>query len=335
LSSDERKVPHRPNGDGQIKPSPKLAAGLAIEAGGKLGGRVTILKGKTTRHSIRSCGPFWLGDECVLLGVIPGERRWFVARNGVLFEYVGHGTRPHHPPIDPSGLEDGAVRLWADALAREFLDGLTGRATERTTEPMVARYHMLVRTLLRSTIVELARCGVEREAHHFAAAISRDWHEEEVLIGAPTIRHATYVTLALGLNEHDGPQLIEYAAFIELRLPIVQRETALQMYDQARMLLAILCPTWWTQGASTDWYQLGTSIEELFLKQHMRACTEARERDVPLDVLTGTRKALMQLGRSPLVSRYLDRNQVLQPPPELPTKGPDKPADGGDGNADG
>jgi hypothetical protein len=259
-----------------------------------------------------------VATERFLLGVCPELRQWFILRNGKLFRYAhkagASGTDgPAYPPSDPTPLPEGARALWADTLAREFLDAHTGGHWHDAMKPMVARYHKLVSAYVQGAVIDLASKNVERSPKDFAFACSRDWSQKELTHGTPTIRHALWVALGLQLREDDAAALIEYAAFIELRIPAVQRETALMIYREMARMLAILCPTWLIQGAACPWKELGTCVDDLFSKQFMRMANDADARGLTIDVLTGMRLAITQVGESPLAYRYLDRAQWVEP----------------------
>lgn len=261
-------------------------------------------------ESIRNCGPIYVGTTNFLLGVVPGRKKWYVVRNGKIFQYTA--GKPRLKPIDPTTLPKASRPLWADALAREFLDQQTTvPKTRELVMPMVARYHKLVRAFVQGTCVDLAAVNIEREISHFARACCRSWHDRELISGQPTVVHATYVALALQLDDNDAAQLIEYAAFVEWRVPIIQREVAHGIYVEAKRMLATLIPSWWVQGSATDWDTLGTSIHDVFTKQFFRMANDAQDRGIPIEILVATRHAYTQLGTSPVVNRYLDRTDTI------------------------
>jgi hypothetical protein len=157
-------------------------------------------------------------------------------------------------------------------------------------------------------MVDCALANVQRDVKDFTRACSNDWAQRELTNGTPTIRHAITVALALQLPVADAALLVEYAGFIEFRLPIVQRETAAMLYQEAGKMLSFLCPVWNIRGAKTDWRSLGTSVEDLFKRQFVRMANDADARALTADIVVGMREAITQVGESPLGWSYLDRS---------------------------
>ncbi len=286
-------------------PSTQLRAGEYIRIGGALG---TLGMGGAV---IRNVGRLRAsGHDRIELGVVPGERQWYIARNGKVFRYESEGKKagPAYPPLDPTELESNEERgRWADALAREFIDTHTAPSVRKVVPAMVHRYHAMVAAYLQGAMVDQALKLVERNTEDFARACSADWGVRELTRGTPTIRHAITVSLALQLPVDDASMLVEYAAFFEMRLPIVQRETAARMYQEAARMLSLLLPVWNIRGAGTDWKTLGTSVEDIFHRQFVRMANDADARALAADVVMGMRQAVTEVGESPLAWQYQDR----------------------------
>jgi hypothetical protein len=274
------------------------------------GCRVGKVKRRGRLEWLRSCGTLHIGNHRLLLCVVPGQPVWWVVRNGVLFRYM-HG-KPRLEVKDPHALTPEATALWADCLARDFLDQetvLTAAAT-RPVSLMATRYRTLVRGLVQATIVKLAGLGIERTPLHLARACHQDWLERD-LYGGPSIVHAVTVALGLRLDDDQAIMLIEYGAWLELRLPVIQREAAAIIWQESVRMLSVLCPAWWIQGAALEWDQLGSSVSDQFWKQFLRQANDVDARGLPLEVATGHLRALASLGASPLAQAYLNRKDTL------------------------
>jgi len=272
---------------------------------------IAEVMGKDGGEPVYSAGPVRVGIETFILGVCPAPLRrwWYIYRNGLLFRFKdGKGKRPR-VVVDPTVLSGGAVTLWADALAREFIDSMTRGRVEHTVGPMYARYSKLVRAFVEGAIVDMAALDIERDVDFYAKACNRGWQARDLLSGNGTVLHATLVSLVLALSEDEAAQLIEYAAFLEWRIPLLQRETAHYIHVEARRLLGIMLPAWWAQGRAFDWTLHGTSVSDIWGKQFMRMANDADDRGIPLELLAATRKGLTQLGMTPMTARYLRRTE--------------------------
>lgn len=264
---------------------------------------------KSKREPVLCCGPIHLATQVFWLGAVPGRKDWFILRNGSVFRWTKHRARVEC--IDPTELDEGAQALWADAQARAFLDAVMVPQVHRKLHPMYSRYKKLVTAFVNQAIIACAANDIEREAHHFARGCCQAWDRADLLGGTPTILHATYVALVCGLEDGDAAQLIEYAGFIEWRVPLWQRETALMIYQEARRLLSSMLPAWWAQGVAFDWDAHATSVHDVFTKQFLRLANDAADRSIPVDTLIATQRALTQLGSSPVTARYLSRTEDI------------------------
>ncbi len=268
------------------------------------------------RENIYSAGPVQIGADGFIIGVIPYHKRIFLGRGGVilLVSQGGRGANPSlkHAPVDPTDLTDGEKQLWGDAICRQFVDLYTTSKIGDSIGAMGARYRQVVKALVEGAIVDCAAVGIERTVADFAYAVDRTWTTKDLLNPIPNIKHAVYVSLALGLEPDQAVMLIEYAAWMELQLGVFQRETALSLYAEARRQFAILCPQWQMHHKYTAWRQIETSVAELMKLHCVRHVNDALARGLPLEAVLGLRLSLTQLGSSPLAGSYIDRSMKYE-----------------------
>ncbi len=240
---------------------------------------------KTRRYDILSAGHIQVGMQTYWVGVIPGRREFFLGVRGRLWRFPGKLM-----PISvksPELLDEETRRVWADSIVRTLLDSLTTKVESHVCAQAITRYRKLVRALTNRRIVDAAALGYTRTSKHYAQGVCEAWREFDLLMPAvPNVKHALMVSLVLALDADDASQIIELAGLLEYRSPIINRETALGIYQQGVTLLSRLVPQWWNQGFCTDWSEVG-SIERAFRGQYARMLNQAWNRDVPLEASAG------------------------------------------------
>jgi hypothetical protein len=266
---------------------------------------------KGDRPRVYSAGPIQIGTENYVVCVVPGYKHIYLGRNGKILMLSGNpgygNPRLHDEVKDPTNLSPAEVQLWGDAICRNVIDLYTSADITDSVSAMSHRYGMVLRAHLEGAVVDCAAVGVERSMLDFVQGADRTYTIEDVAPHWPTIKHAIYLSLALCLEPDTATQLIEYAAFMELKLPIMQREVAYAMYIEARRQLSVLCPQWLMHAKCTNWKQMETSVSELMQLQFYRSVNDARERGLALEAAVGLRLSMTQLGSAPLSGSYVNR----------------------------
>ena len=255
---------------------------IADDAYGNLLGH--YVKVRSTRQ-ILNAGPIHVGLSRFLLGVVPGSARAFLCSPPKVWEYPKQLPKATDP--FPPRAQSGAQRLWADECARAFLDVVDRPNQLRITATAVTRYHALVHANVHERVLAVGALGRRVTPLHFAYGVSHYWTEADLLTPrCPTIRHAVMVSLVLALEPTNAAQLIELAALVEMCMPIINRESALRIYNYSATCLARLSPAWLAQAYTLDWAKHG-SIERAFRAHQARLLNEAMERDIPLESAAG------------------------------------------------
>lgn len=271
--------------------------------------------GKKERPHIYTAGPVQIGADTFIVCAAPGYRHIFLGRNGRIMRLSGHSgygnPQLNKEATDPSGLDEPAKQLWADSICRQVLDLYTSIDISESIGSMGRRYGLVLRAHLEGCVVDCASVGIERSMLDFVQAADGSFEMSDVFPVYPTIKHALYLSLAMDLPTDPAVLLIMFAAFTELRLPIIQREVALAMYLEARRQLGILCPQWVIHGKRTDWRQLGTNIAHLMRLQFFRMVNDAEDRGIALEAAAGLRLAVTQLGETAMAGSY--SNRTLNP----------------------
>jgi len=240
---------------------------------------------KRKRYDIVSAGLIQIGMQTYWVGVIPGRREFFLGVRGRLWKFPGKNIQVK--VVSPETLTDASKRAWADGIVRSIADSLTTKEEARVCVQAIKRYRKLVRSLVNARIVDAAALGYTRTTKHYAQGVCEAWRDFDLLVpSVPTVKHALMVSLVLALDAKDAAQLIELAGLLEYRSPIINRETALGIYQQGVSLLSRLVPQWWNQGFCTDWKTTG-SIERTFRGQYARMLNQAWNRDIPLEAAAG------------------------------------------------
>lgn len=246
----------------------------------------TVVSGKEKKRiPIVNAGLLQIGIRTYFIGVIVGRREIFLGVRGRLWLFPGRklGIRVSSPEL----LDARGKRQWADMVARDIGDKLTTVPEAKATHSANIQYRKIVKALVNKRIVDAASLGYARTTRHFAKGISEAWREFDLLKPAvPDTKHALMVSLVLALEADEAAQLIEFGSLLEHRIPIMNREIALTVYQRSVSLLARLCPEWWGQGFTTDWNANG-SIERTFRNQYVRMINESNIRNIPLDTIGG------------------------------------------------
>ena len=248
----------------------------------------TIVNGKEKkRFPVINAGLLQIGIRTYFIGVIVGRREIFLGVRGRLWLFPGRklASRVSAPEL----LDARGKRQWADMVARDISDKLTTVPEAKATHSANIRYRKIVKALVNKRIVDAASLGYTRTARHYARGICEAWREFDLLKpSVPDTKHALMVSLVLALEADEAAQLIEFGSLLEHRIPLMNREIALTVYQRAVTLLSRLCPEWWGQGFTTDWNANG-SIERTFRNQYVRMVNESNIRDIPIDMIGGLR----------------------------------------------
>lgn len=248
---------------------------------GGLGKRPTDVIG---RYPIYSAGEIQVDMASHVLGVCSKRRDIFVGRNGKLWRFPRILLKKNAGVV--YGRSRGDKHIWADNVAREFIDSITPSFGQLATEEAQIRYRKIVRALVNARVLDAASLGLEASALDYAKGISSDWDEADLLTPRyASVQHALLVSLVLALDSNKAAELIELASFLQFKLPIVSRSAALGIYQQGCLLLARLCPPWWNRGYAMDWNGFG-NINRIFRAQYARTMNEAMDRSIPLERMT-------------------------------------------------
>lgn len=267
---------------GDITLAPAYAAGTmnVRPIGTRLGWVWLTRQGSLARHAIRSAGLVRMGLATYVLGLAVGSRALFLGRGARLWRVPGVQLTTPATSLAAVGAEE--ARLLADTAARVLAEAMTPRPEMELTDEAHRRYRAIARALVTKRIVEAAAQGVPREPKDYAHGVSPEWDASDLMEPrCPDTQHAVLLSLVLALPASDAASLIELGALLEHRVPIVTKEAASAMYQQACALLARLCPEWWSRAHLTEWSQVG-SIEALFKGQYCRMLNSAWGKDMAL-----------------------------------------------------
>ena len=245
------------------------------------------------RGTIYSAGRVQIGMYWHVLGAVSRTTYLFLMRDGELWLHPKRGSSRVAGTRDLS--DDGRAQ-WADEVARIFIDTITISPSLQLISSGVSRYHKIVRALVQGRILDCAALNSHRTIEDFAHGICPEWGVRQLInTRHPTVVHATLVSLVLALEAEKAAELIELAALMEHKIPVISREAALAIYQQGCRLLARLLPAWWNRGYALDWSG-HPSIDLLFRQQYARILTEANERTVPMETVTGFNKSSLRIG---------------------------------------
>ena len=242
-------------------------------------------EGGRARWIILNVGLIQIGITNYFVGVSPGRRDIFIGRDSRMWKYEGALLEEDVPKV--LGLDKEDLTAWADAIARAVIDRLSPTNEATVIDKSNIRYRKIVKALTNQRILDAATLGYEVTPAVYARGISISWTYLDLLNPRmATIRHATLVSLVLALEADKAAQLIELAALIEMRVPIVSREAALAIYQQSVSLLARLCPQWWNQGYTCKWELVG-DIDRLFRAQYIRMLNNAFDSGIQFETAGG------------------------------------------------
>jgi hypothetical protein len=264
---------------GDITLAPAYAKGMmnVRPIGTRMGWVWMQRNGSMARHAIRSAGIVRMGLATYVLGLAVGSRALFLGRGARLWRVPG--VQLSGPAVSLAAVPQEEARLLADTAARVLAEAMTPRPELELTDEANLRYRAIARALVMQRVVEAAAQGVPREPKDYAAGVSPEWDAHDLMSPRyPDMQHAILLSLVLALSAKDAAGLIELGALLEHRVPIVTKEAAGMMYQQACALLARLCPEWWSRAHLTEWTQVG-SIEALFRGQYCRMLNSAWAKD--------------------------------------------------------
>ncbi len=268
---------------------------------------------KVPTLKLYAAGPIQIGSESFVVCVAAGRRLIYLGRNGAILllskaERATAGNPMLRAPVtDPELMTDGEKELWGDAICRQVLDLYTRTSVGLAVESMSRRYGLVLRTYIDAAIVDCASVGVQRTPLDFIQAADRTFTERDGVPAVPGLKHAIYMSLALCLDPDAATQLIEYAAYMEMRMSVFQREVSYAIYAAARQQLSIMCPQWLIHQKCTDWRQLDTGVAQLLQLHFYRTANDAIKRGMSLEATAGMRLAMTQLGEQPLAGSYINR----------------------------
>lgn len=268
----------------------RAAATGVAEVGepGVILGRCRYRGPNSAHEEVVSAGAVQIGIGTYIIGVTPGR--------ACLFFFSGRRMwllRMELPqPVPPVPWESRPMRqLWADALARACIDRLTLPAEQILVAAGVRRYHATVRGLVDGRVLDAAELGEDRSHDSFAHGVCVQWTGADLVRPyRVTMQHGLLVALVLALPSPSAAKLIEYAAFLEHRLHVIDREAAARIYAHAAQQVAVLCPAWLSQGYLTDWPSVG-DLDRVFRSQHARLMRESVARSIPPEDIVGTAAA--------------------------------------------
>lgn len=276
---------------GDITLAPSYARGTmnVRPIGTRLGWVWLLRHGALSRHAIRSAGIVRMGLSTYVLGLAVGSRALFLGRGARLWRVPGIQL----PEIMPSlaSVDADTARQLSDRAARLLAHASTPRPELDLTDEAMRRYRSITRALVNKRILDAAAVGMPLDAADFAHGISAEWDAADLMEPrCPDMQHAILLCLVLALPASEASALVELGALLEHRVPLVTKEAATTIYQQACALLARLCPEWWSHAHLTDWKAVG-SIEELFKAQYCRMLNSAWGKDLPLHGTTGSAAA--------------------------------------------
>ncbi len=241
---------------------------------------------------IYNVGTVMVGLQASVLGVTRlggvvlgrGGRLWRV--RGAIIEKALVDDRP----TEVSSREEAVV--WADKVARAVVDKLVGKKELQVTGELARRYRLLVEVHVERLVLRGAQYGYKVTADGLARAVSARWRAKELMRPRyPSLTHALWVALVLGLPAKDAGDLLVMGGLAEFKVPIVSREVAIGLYHQAVVLLGRMYPEWHLRGGLTDWRREGWTLERLFKGQYTRVLSSAWDRELPVEVLAGVVEA--------------------------------------------
>lgn len=232
------------------------------------------------RHAIRSAGLVRMGLSTFVLGLAVGSRALFLGRGARLWRVPGVQLPEPMPSL--AAVDKDVARQLADRAARVFAESVTPVPELELTDEANKRYRAIARGLVGKRIVEAAAQGIPMDADAYAHGVSPDWDGHDLMEPrAPDTQHAVLLSLVLALPAAEAASLVELGALIEHRVPMVTKDAAASIYQQACALLARACPEWWSRAHLTDWTTVG-SIEACFKGQYCRMLNAAWGKDIGL-----------------------------------------------------
>jgi len=244
-----------------------------------------VKKGRSQKKYVINLGTVMLGTHSYFLGVCKGERFIFLGLNGKVWRIPGKVLKNN--VVVPITTDLDALRVWADTISQRLVDILSPKLTNRITKETNRRYNLMVKSLVGKAIEEAAVLGFDRSYTYYAEHTNSRWETVDLVSPRfPTLKHALHVSLMLALPAETAGTLIEIGSLSEFRCPLISKDIAMSIYQQAVQLLSRLCPEWWNNGALTQWEYLG-SLDDLLYRQYSNIVINAYTQHIDLPTAAG------------------------------------------------
>lgn len=256
-----------------------------VDYGATIGYWHDFSRGGHRRKPVLLIGPLQIGITRYWCGIAPNEDMIFIGRNGKLWRVPGH-LLPQRAS-DPRGLDAEGMRIWSYTYEQIVLDVLCPAEEVKAMQHTSLRYRNAVKALVKGRVMDASGYGFDVDAMSYARGCCETWKDHDLLNPRhPTMQHALYVSLVLTLSGAQAAELIELAALIEYRIPLINRGMAGQIYEAGVQKLGAMCPAWSAQGYTLEWKNYG-SIDRYFRREFARLLTEAVAVDVDAATAAG------------------------------------------------
>tara|TARA_R110000824_G_scaffold65772_4_gene171125 strand:+ start:13932 stop:14819 length:888 start_codon:yes stop_codon:yes gene_type:complete len=248
-----------------------------------------IKSARSKKKYVINLGTVMLGTQSYFLGVCKGERFIFLGLNGKVWKIPGKVLKNN--VAVPTTTDLDALRSWSDTISQRIVDTLSPRLSNEITKETNHRYNLMVRSLVGKRIEEAAVLGYDRSYAYYAQYLNSRWKKIDLVSPRfPTMKHALHVSLILALPAKTAATLIEIGSLSEFRCPLISKDIAMSIYQQAVQLLSRLCPEWWNNGAFTQWEYIG-SLDELLYKQYANIVINAYNNKIDLPTAAGAARS--------------------------------------------
>ncbi|MFA6133981.1 MAG: hypothetical protein WC869_08215 [Phycisphaerae bacterium] len=225
------------------------------------------------RAKIISVGAMRIGTTIYCLGIAPPMVDVYLCLDRKVWRYPqARLSRAPSPELRQWARHDQPRAVaYADAITREVAAQITPLPERDLWEQATRQYSMLVRAAVQDRVHDAAQSGYIRTPAMFAASVSKHWNARSLLAPRyPTIQHALYVALVLGLPAPRAGGLVSLACLLEYGVPLIPASEAARIAGHAAGLLARLVPSWWSESYLHDWHATGT-LEDVLAAQMQRA----------------------------------------------------------------